>query len=280
MLVAYEARLATGALPRDACAGEDARARGGACGPSATSGYTQNVSDQFDDTGFASKARVKGDRLSRALFPFASDPLKARNQLRRAVLDPSRRAGTAIALGGNLICEPGRAGRVGCRSGCMAARRALGHGRRRRRWAVPTRSWQAKARAFQEGGWIGRHCSRGRSGRPAATSAWSLAQVLRRVAIRLRLGVAAAGRASDRAGCRRVYLRPCPARRRLRRRPLPARWMHGWGGVATGRASRSGPHGAGPSAPSPRPSARRPAGRRRPPKLRRQKQGGDDHPRG
>jgi len=105
MLVAYEARLQQ-VRDEGRLRGEDAE-REAALRAERDFRYTQNVSDQFDDTGFASKARVSGDRLSRALFPFASDPLKARNQLRRAVLDPSRRKGTAIALVGNLAVNQG-----------------------------------------------------------------------------------------------------------------------------------------------------------------------------
>ena len=62
---------------------------------------TQNVSDPLDDTMFAAKGRQ--DRgATRLLFPFSSDPLKAYNQARRAVLsgngEQMRRTSAAIGV--------------------------------------------------------------------------------------------------------------------------------------------------------------------------------------
>lgn len=62
---------------------------------------TQNASDEFDDVSFAAHARVKGQTGLRIFFPFSSDPLKARNQIRRAYLSGERRLQTAGAIAGN-----------------------------------------------------------------------------------------------------------------------------------------------------------------------------------
>jgi hypothetical protein len=62
---------------------------------------TQNASDEFDDVSFAAHARVKGQTGLRIFFPFSSDPLKARNQIRRAYLSGDRRLQTAGAIAGN-----------------------------------------------------------------------------------------------------------------------------------------------------------------------------------
>jgi hypothetical protein len=63
---------------------------------------TQNASDEFDETFFAATSRVQGTKsLVRFIFPFVSDPLKARNQIRRAYLSGERRAQTAGAIAAN-----------------------------------------------------------------------------------------------------------------------------------------------------------------------------------
>lgn len=63
---------------------------------------TQNASDEFDETVFVASNRVKGAAKSwRQFFPFSSDPLKARNQIRRAWLTGQRRIGTTVAIAGN-----------------------------------------------------------------------------------------------------------------------------------------------------------------------------------
>jgi hypothetical protein len=63
---------------------------------------TQNASDEFDETAFAAVNRVRGSGATwRMLFVFSSDPLKARNQIRRAWLSGERRIGTALAISGN-----------------------------------------------------------------------------------------------------------------------------------------------------------------------------------
>jgi hypothetical protein len=63
---------------------------------------TQNASDEFDDSFFAATSRTDGNAGWRLLFPFSSDPLKARNQIRRAVLSGNRTR-TAFAVGGNIV---------------------------------------------------------------------------------------------------------------------------------------------------------------------------------
>ena len=63
---------------------------------------TQNASDEFDDTAFAAYNRVQGTQGWRLLFPFSSDPLKARNQIRRAYLSGNNRLATGLAIGGNM----------------------------------------------------------------------------------------------------------------------------------------------------------------------------------
>jgi hypothetical protein len=63
---------------------------------------TQNASDEFDDSYFAATSRTDGNAGWRLLFPFSSDPLKARNQIRRAVLSGNRTR-TAFAVGGNIV---------------------------------------------------------------------------------------------------------------------------------------------------------------------------------
>ena len=63
---------------------------------------TQNASDEFDETAFAAVNRTRGSGATwRLVFPFSSDPLKARNQMRRAWLTGQRRIGTAFAIAGN-----------------------------------------------------------------------------------------------------------------------------------------------------------------------------------
>jgi hypothetical protein len=66
---------------------------------------TQNASDEFDDTFFAATSRTSGNAGWRLLFPFSSDPLKARNQIRRAVLEgtATERGRTLLAVGGNIL---------------------------------------------------------------------------------------------------------------------------------------------------------------------------------
>jgi hypothetical protein len=63
---------------------------------------TQNASDEFDDSYFAATSRTDGNAAWRVFFPFSSDPLKARNQIRRAVLSGNRTR-TAFAVGGNIV---------------------------------------------------------------------------------------------------------------------------------------------------------------------------------
>ncbi|MEI6405693.1 MAG: hypothetical protein WCO64_07975 [Actinomycetes bacterium] len=65
---------------------------------------TQNASDEFDDTYYAATSRTSGNSSWRILFPFSSDPLKARNQIRRAWLsgDKATMGRTAVAVGGNI----------------------------------------------------------------------------------------------------------------------------------------------------------------------------------
>ena len=63
---------------------------------------TQNASDEFDDSYFAATSRTDGNAGWRLLFPFSSDPLKARNQIRRAVLTGNRTR-TGFAVGGNIV---------------------------------------------------------------------------------------------------------------------------------------------------------------------------------
>lgn len=67
---------------------------------------TQNVSDTMDDTMFAAKGKF--DRgLGRLMFPFASDPLKAYNQVRRAIRtgDAQTIAKVTTAVGGNIMAS-------------------------------------------------------------------------------------------------------------------------------------------------------------------------------
>lgn len=176
MLVAYEARLAQ-VMAEGRLTPQEARNEA-AMRAERDFRLTQNVSDQFDDTGFASMARVKGDRLSRALFPFASDPLKARNQLRRAMLDPSRRAGTALALGGNLAINQGvRAASAAIGLLAYAALSAMS-GDDEDGLADPLMA--AKARAFRKD--IGSDAAAEVLGQTGGYVGLILAQVLRRVA--------------------------------------------------------------------------------------------------
>jgi hypothetical protein len=63
---------------------------------------TQNASDEFDDSFFAATSRTDGNANWRVFFPFSSDPIKARNQIRRAVLTGNRTR-TAFAVGGNIV---------------------------------------------------------------------------------------------------------------------------------------------------------------------------------
>ena len=65
---------------------------------------TQNVSDALDDTLYAAINKFnKG--IGRVLFPFSSDPLKAHNQLRRAIMsrDPVQVGRTTAGLAGNMV---------------------------------------------------------------------------------------------------------------------------------------------------------------------------------
>ena len=62
---------------------------------------TQNASDEFDDSVLVAHARVRGQTGLRIFFPFSSDPLKARNQIRRAYLSGDNRLRTAGAIAGN-----------------------------------------------------------------------------------------------------------------------------------------------------------------------------------
>lgn len=103
MLTAVEARLAE-VEDEGVLAGQDAL-REAALRAERDFRRTQNASDEFDDTFFFANARVKGQQGIRLLFPFTSDPLKARNQIRRAYLSGDRRLETAAAIGGNAAAS-------------------------------------------------------------------------------------------------------------------------------------------------------------------------------
>ena len=103
MLTAVEARLAE-VEDEGVLAGQDAL-REAASRVERDFRRTQNASDEFDDTFFAASARVKGQQGWRLLLPFTSDPLKARNQIRRAYLSGDRRLETAAAIGGNAAAS-------------------------------------------------------------------------------------------------------------------------------------------------------------------------------
>lgn len=103
MLTAVEARLAE-VEDEGVLTGQDAL-REAALRAERDFRRTQNASDEFDDTFFFANARVKGQQGIRLLFPFTSDPLKARNQIRRAYLSGDRRLETAAAIGGNAAAS-------------------------------------------------------------------------------------------------------------------------------------------------------------------------------
>ena len=103
MLTAVEARLAE-VEDEGVLSGQDAL-REAALRAERDFRRTQNASDEFDDTFFFANARVKGQQGIRLLFPFTSDPLKARNQIRRAYLSGDRRLETAAAIGGNAAAS-------------------------------------------------------------------------------------------------------------------------------------------------------------------------------
>lgn len=103
MLTAVEARLAE-VEDEGVLSGQDAL-REAASRAERDFRRTQNASDEFDDTFFAASARVKGQQGWRLLLPFTSDPLKARNQIRRAYLSGDRRLETAAAIGGNAAAS-------------------------------------------------------------------------------------------------------------------------------------------------------------------------------
>ena len=64
---------------------------------------TQNVSDPMDDTVFAARQKFS-QGIGRLMFPFSSDPLKAYNQMRRAIAsrDPALIARTSAGITGNI----------------------------------------------------------------------------------------------------------------------------------------------------------------------------------
>jgi hypothetical protein len=66
---------------------------------------TQNASDEFDDSLLSAYNRVKGASGWRIFFPFSSDPVKARNQIRRAFLSGDRRLETGLAIGANMAAS-------------------------------------------------------------------------------------------------------------------------------------------------------------------------------
>jgi len=99
MLVAVEARLAE--VEAEGILTGQAALREAAARAEFDFRRSQNASDEFDDTVFAATSRVKGSTGWRVLFPFSSDPLKARNQIRRAWLSGQRRIETAFAIGAN-----------------------------------------------------------------------------------------------------------------------------------------------------------------------------------
>ena len=67
---------------------------------------TQNASDEFDESAFVAYQRVLGTGgAARMLFVFSSDPLKARNQIRRAYLSGNRRLATTAAITGNMAAN-------------------------------------------------------------------------------------------------------------------------------------------------------------------------------
>jgi hypothetical protein len=66
---------------------------------------TQNASDEFDDSLLSAHNRVKGASGWRIFFPFSSDPVKARNQIRRAYLSGERRLETGLAIGSNMAAS-------------------------------------------------------------------------------------------------------------------------------------------------------------------------------
>lgn len=99
MLVAVEARLAE--VEAEGILTGQAALREAASRAEFDFRRSQNASDEFDDTVFAAVSRVKGATSWRSFFPFSSDPLKARNQIRRAWLSGERRIETAFAIGAN-----------------------------------------------------------------------------------------------------------------------------------------------------------------------------------
>jgi len=103
MLVAVEARLSE-VEDEGLLTGQDAL-REAALRAERDFRRTQNASDEFDESSFASTQRVRGNTGWRFFFPFSSDPLKARNQLRRAFLSGEGRLRAVGAVGGNLAAS-------------------------------------------------------------------------------------------------------------------------------------------------------------------------------
>ena len=103
MLVAVEARLAE-VTDEGLLTGQDAM-REAALRAERDFRRTQNASDEFDDSSFAATQRVRGNTAWRLLFPFSSDPLKARNQLRRAFVSGEGRLRAVGAVGGNMAAS-------------------------------------------------------------------------------------------------------------------------------------------------------------------------------
>ena len=103
MLVAVEARLAE-VTDEGLLTGQDAM-REAALRAERDFRRTQNASDEFDDSSFSATQRVRGNTAWRLLFPFSSDPLKARNQLRRAFVSGEGRLRAVGAVGGNMAAS-------------------------------------------------------------------------------------------------------------------------------------------------------------------------------
>lgn len=103
MLAAVEARLAE-VEDEGALTGQDAL-REASLRAERDFRRTQNASDEFDDSLLSAHNRVKGASGWRIFFPFSSDPVKARNQIRRAYLSGNRRLETAGAIGANMAAS-------------------------------------------------------------------------------------------------------------------------------------------------------------------------------
>jgi hypothetical protein len=103
MLAAVEARLAE-IEDEGVLTGQDAL-REAALRAERDFRRTQNASDEFDDSLLSAHNRVKGASGWRIFFPFSSDPVKARNQIRRAYLSGERRLETGLAIGSNMAAS-------------------------------------------------------------------------------------------------------------------------------------------------------------------------------